>query len=207
METVFLETIDGVSIEADLVRTDNFPVRATVIIGHPHPLYGGNRFHPVVQALHAAASHLGCHSISVDFRGVGNSGGIHDDGDAERLDLAAACELVDMIEPDCPIVMAGYSFGATVALNVGNPWIAAWLAFAPPVALMKSTPIAANNPRTKILVAAEDDQFTSLDDMRRAVADWTNTHIIEVSGADHFFTHVALDDLCSSALEHALAQL
>ena len=44
VETIYLETIDGINVEADLVRTDADLVRGVVIIGHPHPLYGGDRF-------------------------------------------------------------------------------------------------------------------------------------------------------------------
>jgi hypothetical protein len=42
VETVFIQTIDGVEIEADIIRTDAVTPRAVVIIGHPHPLYGGD---------------------------------------------------------------------------------------------------------------------------------------------------------------------
>ena len=131
VETVFIQTIDGVEIEADIIRTDAVTPRAVVIIGHPHPLYGGDRHSHVVRALQEAASQANSHSIAIDFRGVGNSGGFHDDGDSERLDLAAACELADMIEPECPIIMSGYSFGSVVTMNVSNPWVAAWLCIAP----------------------------------------------------------------------------
>ena len=158
-ETVYLETLDGISIESDVVRTEQYPARAVVVIAHPHPEYGGDRFNHVVRALQDAAADLGCHSIAIDFRGVGNSGGIHDNGDAERLDLAAACELGDMIEPDCPIIMAGYSFGSVVGLNVSNPFIAAWLAVAPPLPFMTSVPTAANNHRPKFLLVPEHDKF------------------------------------------------
>jgi alpha/beta superfamily hydrolase len=185
-ETVYLETLDGVTIETDVVRTEQYPARAVVVIAHPHPQFGGDRHNHVVRALQDAAEDLGCHSIAVDFRGVGNSGGIHDNGDAERLDLAAACELADMIEPDCPIVMAGYSFGSVVGLNVSNPYIAAWLAVAPPLPLMTSTPTAANNHRPKFLLVPEHDQYTSPTQLRDAVTAWTNTTVVELPGVDHF---------------------
>ena len=185
-ETVYLETLDGVTIETDVVRTEQYPARAVVIIAHPHPQYGGDRHNHVVRALQTAAAELHCHSIAVDFRGVGNSGGLHDNGDSERLDLAAACELADMIEPECPIVMAGYSFGSVVGLNVSNPFIAAWLAVAPPLPMMQSLPTAANNHRPKFLLAPEHDQFTNPAQLRDAVSTWANTTVIDLPGVDHF---------------------
>lgn len=203
VETIYLETIDGINVEADLVRTDADLVRAVVIIGHPHPLYGGDRFNHVVRAMQDVALGLDCHSIAVDFRGVNNSGGFHDDGDSERLDLAAACELSDLIAPEVPIIMTGYSFGSVVGLNVSNPWIAGWIAIAPPAQMMKSLPSAANNPRRKIIIAAEHDQFTSPDEMATAISTWNNSQIILAPGVDHSFA-VNAKTLCNSALSQLL---
>ena len=203
VETIYLETIDGINVEADLVRTDADLVRAVVIIGHPHPLYGGDRFNHVVRAMQDVALGLDCHSIAVDFRGVNNSGGFHDDGDSERLDLAAACELSDLIAPEVPIIMTGYSFGSVVGLNVSNPWIAGWIAIAPPAQMMKSLPSAANNPRRKIIIAAEHDQFTTPDEMAAAISTWDNSQIILAPGVDHSFA-VNAATLCNSALSQLL---
>ncbi len=203
VETIYLETIDGINVEADLVRTDADLVRAVVIIGHPHPLYGGDRFNHVVRAMQDVALGLDCHSIAVDFRGVNNSGGFHDDGDSERLDLAAACELSDLIAPEVPIIMTGYSFGSVVGLNVSNPWIAGWIAIAPPAQMMKSLPSAANNPRRKIIIAAEHDQFTTPDEMATAISTWDNSQIILAPGVDHSFA-VNAATLCNSALSQLL---
>lgn len=205
VETVYLETIDGVSIEADLIRTDQSPVRATVVIGHPHPLYGGDRFNHVVQAMQRAAADLQCHSVAIDFRGVGNSGGQFDNGDSERLDLAAACELVDLIETDCPIIMTGYSFGAAVALNVNNPWIIGWVGIAPPAAMMTSTPLAAMNSRPKYLLAPEHDQFTSPQQAREVTTSWVNTSVTELAQVDHSIA-VGAYDACARALQQILSE-
>jgi len=203
VETIYLETIDGINVEADLMRTDAEHVRAVVIIGHPHPLYGGDRFNHVVRAMQEAALSLDCHSIAVDFRGVNNSGGIHDDGDSERLDLAAACQLSDLIAPEVPIIMTGYSFGSVVGLNVSNPWIAGWIAVAPPAQMMKSLPSAANSPRQKIVIAAQHDQFTTPDEMAAAVSAWSNCEIISAPGVDHSFA-VNAGSLCNTALSRLL---
>jgi uncharacterized protein len=203
VETIYLETIDGVMVEADLIRTDAEQVRAVVIIGHPHPLYGGDRFNHVVRAMQEVALAHDCHSIAVDFRGVNNSGGFHDDGDSERLDLAAACELSDLIAPEIPIIMAGYSFGSVVGLNVSNPWIAGWIAVAPPAQMMKSIPSAANSPRLKLVIAAQHDQFTTPDEMAVAVSQWNNCEIIAAPGVDHSFA-VNAASLCNTALTRLL---
>lgn len=205
LETVYLETIDGVSIEADVLRTDACAVRATVIIGHPHPLYGGDRHNHVVQAMKRATHGMDCHSIAPDFRGTGMSGGQHDDGDAERLDLMAACELADMMEPDGAIIMCGYSFGSIVAMNVTHPYIAGWIAIAPPLPMLTTAPLSSRYAQPKILLAPEHDQFTDPSQLQNHVVSWMNTkvhvmpqvdHSIAV-GAEKFFAN-ALADILST---------
>lgn len=201
LETVSLGTLDGVTLEADVVwaDTDHGTARAFVVIGHPHPLHGGTRHDHVVRAIQRAAHGAGCHSITPDFRGSGNSMGEHDNGDAERLDLAAACEFVAMAEDDMPVIMAGYSFGSVVAMNVSNPAIMGWLAVAPPVAMISSRPTAANSHRPKHLLLPRHDQFTSEEALRTATADWTATTITVLESVDHFITAGA-EDACSAAL-------
>ncbi len=205
-ETVSLETLDGVSIEADIVRTDVPRPRATVVIGHPHPLHGGDRHNHVVSALQKAASTLGCHSIAPDFRGGGASGGEHDGGDAERLDLAAACELADLLEPDAPVVLAGYSFGSVVALDVTHPLVEGWLAVAPPMAMLTRGPVSSRNPRPKIIVAPEHDQFSDHDDLAALVSTWENTDLRVIASVDHFFLAGA-ESACVEALTDLLAKI
>jgi len=205
-ETVYLETIDGVTIEADIIRSQAAIIPATVVIGHPHPLYGGDRFNHVVQAIQRAAESLGCHSIAVDFRGVGESMATHDNGDSERLDLAAACELVDLLEPDNPIIMAGYSFGAVVGLNVSHPYICGWLSFAPPTTMMASTPLAAHNHHPKVLLLPEHDQFTSEQQLRDMTSTWNNTQIEMLQSVDHSIA-VGAKMAATNALSALLATL
>jgi hypothetical protein len=206
VETVFLDTIDGISIEADIVRMDSHLVPATVVIAHPHPLYGGARFNPVVRAIQEASIDAGCSSIAIDFRGVGNSGGMHDNGDAEVLDLAAACELALDIHPDSPIVMAGYSFGAVVALNVSHPYISGWLAIAPPVQMMNTPPVASRSHHPKSLVMPSRDQFTSVEAIQSAVETWANTSLTIADNTDHYFAHGA-HKFVAPALASIVAQL
>lgn len=205
-ETVFLETLDGVQIEAGIVRSDVQQPRATVVIGHPHPAYGGDRTNHVVLALQQAAWEHDCHSIAINFRGVGYSGDEHDNGDAERLDMVAACELADMIEPDAPIVMAGYSFGAVVALNVTHPHIASWIGIAPPVPLMGSGPTARSHHRPKFLFVPEHDQFSSPDELKNYVSQWTATSLEILPSVDHFIQVNALE-CARTAIQLAISSL
>ena len=206
LETVSLETIDGVRLEADVIWAENAVPRAFVVVGHPHPLYGGDRHNHVVRAIQWAAHRAGCHSITPDFRGAGASYGEHDNGDSERLDLAAACEFIDLVEDSVPVIMAGYSFGSVVGLNVSNPAIAGWLAVAPPVAMMSTRPTAASHHAPKRILLPRHDQYSTEDAMVSLVSDWTNTHVTMLESVDHFIAAGA-EDTCCTALDALLADV
>ena len=178
-------TIDGLTLVGDLALPDGEPW-AGAVVAHPHPLYGGDRHNPVVGAVCAALVRAGAAAVRFDFRGVGASEGEHDNGDAERLDLAGAIELLEMTTPDVPLVAAGYSFGALVALNVTDPRVVGWLAVAPPLGRDAGAPLAARDHRPKHLLVAEHDQFCPPAKAEAASVDWPATTRTIVPMADHF---------------------
>ena len=205
-ETVSLQTIDGVVLEADVIRVDSDRPRAFVVIAHPHPLHGGDRHNHVVRALQSAAHDLGCHSVAPDFRGAGGSMGAHDDGVSEVLDLAAACELAAFVAEDVPVVLAGYSFGAAVSLGVVHSAIAGWLAVAPPASMLRPAPVAASGHLPKRILLPAHDQFTTVESLSAVTADWRNTTVTVLPGVDHFIAAGA-EDACRDALSNLLAEI
>jgi alpha/beta superfamily hydrolase len=182
-ETTVLTTADGLALEADVFLPEQ-PWGAAVV-AHPHPLYGGDRTNPVVEAVTRALHAGGAAAVRFDFRGVGRSEGEHDDGVGERLDVAAAVELAAQLAGDGPLLVAGYSFGALVALNVTDPRITAWVAIAPPLT-MAPRPLAAGDHRAKLLLVAEHDQFCPPVKAAAAAEGWSNTTLDTITMADHF---------------------
>lgn len=93
--------------------------RAGVVICHPHPLYGGNMHNNVVDAMDRGFSAKGFTTLRFNFRGVGMSEGIHDEGEGEVRDaIASLAFLKQQIDADAYVMIAGYSFGAWVASRV-----------------------------------------------------------------------------------------
>ena len=86
--------------------------RGTVVIAHPHPLFGGTMQNKVVQTLAKAFVQNGWRAIRFNFRGVGESEGAYDEGRGEVDDLMsvidATCKMLQ------PMALAGFSFGAYV---------------------------------------------------------------------------------------------
>ena len=99
--------------------------KAVAIVCHPHPLYGGAMDNKVVHTLCRAYRDLGIHAVRFNFRGVGQSEGEYDEGKGEQEDLALVLQWAHKLEPDLPVLLAGFSFGAYVAASyvsqaVGN---------------------------------------------------------------------------------------
>jgi alpha/beta superfamily hydrolase len=183
-ESVLIDAIDGVMLEAELQVPETR--WAAVAIAHPHPQYGGDMHNNVVDALYQALPAAGIATLRFNFRGVGASEGVHDGGDAERLDLAAAIDLAAQFTGDGPLVAVGYSFGARVALGVVDARLSGWCAVAPPLTMASTPLIAATDHRPKRLLCAEHDQFTPAADAADLVKDWSATTIVTIPQADHF---------------------
>lgn len=179
-----LDTVDAITLEAEI----DVPVErwAGVVLAHPHPTYGGNMHASVTHSLFESLPGHGIATVRFNFRGVGASGGEHDLGLGERLDVVAAIELLSMFV-DGPLVLSGYSFGADVSLCVIDPRITGWYAVAPPLRTVPATDfLAASDSRPKLLAVAEHDQFNPPDAARSTTAEWRNTEVACLSGGDHF---------------------
>jgi alpha/beta superfamily hydrolase len=91
------------------------PSVGTAVIAHPHPLFGGTMDNKVVQTLARAFVQSGWTALRFNFRGVGGSAGVHDEGRGEARDMLA---LVHSLVPTGPLALAGFSFGAFVTTHV-----------------------------------------------------------------------------------------
>jgi uncharacterized protein len=88
--------------------------RGVAVICHPHPLFAGTMNNKVVQTLARAFVQSGWTAVRFNFRGVGESQGVHDDGRGELADLLG---VIDQVAPTGPLAIAGFSFGAFVACS------------------------------------------------------------------------------------------
>jgi len=162
--------------------------RGVAVIAHPHPLFGGTMDNKVVQTLARAFVASGWTAVRFNFRGVGESEGAHDEGRGEADDMRA---VIEQVAPDGVLAIAGFSFGAFVAMNMlGALWqvrdvqrvalVGASVARVPPGPL----PEAAHE-RT-LMVHGELDDTVPL----AAVLDWARPQSLPVTvvpGGGHFF--------------------
>jgi alpha/beta superfamily hydrolase len=184
---VRLHTADGLSLEAEWARPAD--ARATAVLCHPHPKYGGTMRSIVISALFEALPERAVACLRFNFRGVEGSEGSYTEGRDEPLDVAAALDAAKEAAADDPLALIGWSFGADIALGIDDPRITGWVGIAPPLRFRpeRAYDAVGNDPRPKLLVLAANDEFRAPAEIEAATSAWTSTRIETVPGASHFF--------------------
>ncbi len=93
------------------------PAAYFAVVCHPHPLYGGTLDNKVVYTLARAFEECGAPTIRFNFRGVGSSAGGFDGGRGETEDALAAIAYGRTRWNGAGLWLAGFSFGAAVAVR------------------------------------------------------------------------------------------
>ena len=79
----------------------------------PHPQYGGTMNNRIVQLMYNIFLENGFSVIKVNFRGVGKSDGVFDNGQGELSDAAAALDWIERQNLDySQCWVSGFSFGS-----------------------------------------------------------------------------------------------
>ena len=176
--------------------------RGTAVIAHPHPLFGGTMENKVVQTLARAFVQAGWVAIRFNFRGVGASQGVHDDGTGELDDMLA---LIAAEVPSGALALAGFSFGSFVACGAVK---ALWWSRAIEKIILVGTaasrfevndlPLEAHD--ATLVIHGEQDDTVPLS----AIMDWARPQSLPVTvvpGGGHFF-HGQLPLLKSLVVRH-----
>ena len=203
-------TLAGAAGAIEAVRdaaAEGVPYRGVAVIAHPHPLFGGTMDNKVVQTLARAFVANGWTAVRFNFRGVGASAGVHDEGRGEAEDLLA---VVQQVAPEGALALAGFSFGAFVTSHaLASLWAAgrqAERAVLVGTAASRFTvaPVPPEAHERTLVVHGEHDDTVPL----AAVMDWARPQILPVTvvpGGGHFF-HGQLPLLKSLVARHLQAQ-
>lgn len=183
--------------EADTARA------GVAIICHPNPLQGGTMRNKVVTITERALLELGFATVRFNFRGVGQSEGVHDHGVGEADDVAAIADWLRAVRPGDVLWLAGFSFGSYVALRAA-PRVepAQLILIAPPAGRWDFSGIAP--PACPwLVVQGEEDEVVD----PAAVFAWVETidpapQLVRMPETGHFF-HRRLMDL-RGVLKNAL---
>lgn len=196
-------TLDGPAGPLEARVEEPVPGAASATVGvvcHPHPLYGGTMQNKVVHTLARAMQELGAATVRFNFRGVGASAGSYDGGVGELEDALAVCEWARR-RWRCEVLwLAGFSFGAAVALQAAQSvGPQALVTVAPPVGRIIVAPVA--RPACRWLVVQGDrDELVDARQVRAWVGGFTPPPALAMlDGAEHFF-HGRLGELRAAVL-------
>lgn len=157
--------------------------RGIALIAHPHPLQGGTRDNKVVTTLARAFFSLDYCAARPNFRGVGATEGVYDQGIGETDDLLAVASHLRERFGELPLLLAGFSFGAYVQTRVVRRVAAERLALiAPAVNRFDAEPV----PADTLVVHGDADDVVPL----AAVLAWAKPQglpIVVMPGGEHFF--------------------
>src|SRR5687768_7857474 len=176
-------------LEALLMLPDG-PATVAAVVCHAHPLHGGvMHFKAVFRAAKGLQAH-GAAVLRFNFRGVGRSEGTHDQGRGEQDDLRAAAAEMERRFPGLPLLLGGFSFGASMALRVGcgDARARALLAMGFPLSMIDDTAFLDGCAIPRLFVHGGADAFGSGDAIRTLVGRLPPpAELVVVEGADHFF--------------------
>ena len=195
----------SIDLPDELKSDPRFAIRGLALVAHPHPLMGGTMDNKVAQTMARAFTQLGYVSVRPNFRGVGETGGVHDDGVGELDDLVHVTDWMrtpsswaqlELIQNQswiktvnaAPLVVSGFSFGSYVGTHLvrrladlGRP-AERFVMVGSAAGKWELAPV----PADTILIHGEVDETITLG----AVLDWARPQELTVQvvpGADHFF--------------------
>lgn len=172
---------------SDAGRTS--PPRAAVVLGHPHPEYGGTMHTKGTYQAAKALARIGCAVLRFNFRGVGLSEGTYAEGIGEQADFAAALDVMANRFPSVPLWAGGMSFGSWVGLTVGarDPRVSALIGVAMPVDRYDYD-VVRDSSKPKFFIHGEFDDICSIHALRAFYSQAADPkELVVIEGADHLF--------------------
>ena len=190
-------------LEAILKPPRGVAPRGVALVLHPHPLHGGTMHNKVVFRTARGLEDAGLVTLRINFRGVGHSTGVHTGAQGgEQEDARVALDYLAARYPGLPLVVAGFSFGARVGLEVGtrDARVSLLIGIGTPVSIPEraydfSFLLECRKPL--LLVHGERDEFGSVESLRALAARLPRESRIRVEiipDAGHFFDE-QLEDL------------
>jgi alpha/beta superfamily hydrolase len=160
-----------------------------MLVCHPHPQYGGDMHNNVVGALVRAALDNGVAALRFNFRGAGESEGSFAGGSGEQEDVKAAFAFLKA-QPEVDadrVTLAGYSFGAAMALlTASDTGPNTLIVVSMPTMMFDLQPPSGDFPM--LMVSGDRDDYSdpaTLQQVADSMGERASLEILE--GVDHFW--------------------
>ena len=186
-ENLFIDGPVG-RLQAILERPGEGPLDGCAVICHPHPQHGGTMHNKVAHTLARAFVRSGFEALRFNFRGTEESEGSYDNGVGELEDALASLHWLSDRHPDLPIWLAGFSFGAAMAVKAAaaEP-VDGLIAVAP--AISRFAHGLVTQPKCPwLIVQGDEDELVNVEE----TVEWVNSlepgpELLIINGGEHFF--------------------
>jgi uncharacterized protein len=140
------------------------------VVCHPHPEHGGTLENKVVHTLARAFVAKGFAALRFNFRGVGDSQGAFDEGRGETADALAAVQEMRERYGGTELWLAGFSFGAAIAIRAAADVRAAGLVSVAPAVSRVSGAEFSQPDCPWLIIQGDDDELVPVGD----TIEWVN---------------------------------
>jgi len=194
VERLFIDGPTG-RLEAILERPAERAPLGGAVVCHPHPQHGGTMHNKVAHTLARAFVRTGHETLRFNFRGTEHSDGEYDEGDGEVDDVLAAIEWMRQRDPGRPIWLAGFSFGAAMAVKAAARVEVDGLVSVAPAISRFAAGLESQPNCPWLIVQGDRDELVDIDETLA----WVNSlepgpELLIVAEGEHFF-HGRLIDL------------
>jgi hypothetical protein len=175
-------------LEALLESPRDGAIKGGAVVCHPHPEHGGTMQNKVAHTLARAFVARGFAALRFNFRGVGESEGTFDEGAGEVYDTLAAVRTVRDRFGDADLWLAGFSFGAAIAVYAAAEARPTGLVSVAPAISRVSKQMRSQPQCPWLIIQGDEDELVPVAD----TISWVNTlepgpELQIFKGTEHFF--------------------
>jgi len=182
-------------LEAILESPGDEAIVGIAVVCHPHPQHGGTMHNKVAHTLARSFVRSNFAVLRFNFRGTEGSDGVYDNGVGELDDALAAVAWMRQQHLEVPLWLAGFSFGAAIAIRAAVAYDVDGLIAVAPAIYRFAGNLDAQPDCPWLIIQGDEDELVEIDE----TVEWVDSlepgpELLVVPGAEHFF-HGRLHDL------------
>jgi len=182
-------------LEAILESPGDTAIKGVAVVCHPHPQHGGTMHNKVAHTLARSFVRSNFAVLRFNFRGTEGSEGVYDNGVGELDDALAAMAWMRQQKAEVPLWVAGFSFGAAIAVRAAVARHVDGLISVAPAIYRFAGNLDAQPECPWLIIQGDEDELVEIDE----TVEWVDSldpgpELLVVPGAEHFF-HGRLHEL------------
>ena len=199
-ERLFIDGPVG-RLEAILERPGEGALEGCAVVCHPHPQHGGTMHNKVAHTLARAFVRSGYEVLRFNFRGTEASDGDYDEGVGELDDALTAIEWMRSRHASYPLWLAGFSFGAAIAVKAAVATHVDGLISVAPAISRFAQGLSSQPQCPWLIIQGDEDELVDIEE----TVQWVDSlelgpELLVMPQGEHFF-HGRLGDLRQAVME------